>query len=220
VGAAAKLARRGHFKEAGEGFKKTIAKTPDEHFAWYYQGCLLAYQQDVAGYRKHCKAMLEKFGGSESLEIADRTAKTCLLLPEGGDPKLLLAMADRLLAKAGDEDLQAWLNLLKALAQYRMGDDRGCLDAAQKCKDFSGRTYAARAAATDLLLAMASQRLGRPEEARAALEAALARIKSDLPALSDEQPLADEMNLEDWLICLTLRHEAEGLIAIPTRPQQ
>ena len=64
---------------------------------------------------------------------------------------------------------------------------------------------------------MASQRLGEFENARQSLEAALERIQSDLPEFDNEQPLTG-MNLEDWLICQTLRREAEGLISGKANP--
>jgi hypothetical protein len=82
---------------------------------------------------------------------------------------------------------------------------------------FGRRAICPRAATADLLVAMASQRLGEPEKATLALKEALERIKSDLPALSDEQPLTG-MNLEDWLVCQTLRREAEGLISGKVNP--
>src|SRR5204863_504915 len=85
---------------------RVVAAVPDRHFAWYYRGCLLAYLGDVDAYRKHCNAMLEKFGNREAAEVADRTAKTCLLLSEGGDSKRLLAEADRALGKATNDELR------------------------------------------------------------------------------------------------------------------
>ena len=60
---------------------------------------------------------------------------------------------------AGNRDLQAWFNLLGALARYRTGDYPGCLKSAQACKDLGGQSNAARIDTAELLLAMASQQL-------------------------------------------------------------
>ena len=208
--AAMELARAGRLKEASQGFAKAIQLAPDDHWAWYYQGCLLAYQQDVEGYRKHCKAMSDRFLNSESLGIADRTAKTCLLLPEGGDAKQLLAAADRALAKAeAGRGLKSWVSLLKALALYRNGAFGDCVQLAQKCRDI-GLGSGAAGATTNLLSAMAYQRLGETKKARLTFELALRHIDAALPPLSGV-PNGD---LENWLICQTLRREAEELLRV------
>jgi hypothetical protein len=60
---------------------------------------------------------------------------------------------------------------------------------------------------------MASQQLGQPQRAKAALGLALERVGKDLPAPSEEHPI--QVGLEDWLICQTLRREAETLIGRP-----
>src|SRR5205807_4505501 len=92
-------------------------------------------------------------------------------------------------AQRQSAELRPWFHLLCTLANYRAGDDRGCRESAQKCRDQGGDQYAPRAATVDLLLAMSSQRLGEPEKAKLALKAGSDRIKNDLPALSDKQPL-------------------------------
>ena len=211
--AAMELGRRGHLKEASERFVEVIQLAPDELWAWFNLGCLLAYQQDVDRYRKHCKAMWERFGNSDSLEIAERTGETCLLLPEGGDAEKLLAKANRGLAMAeGNRDRQSWFSLLKALALYRNGAFGDCVQLAQKCQDLSPDPYPPRAAMADLLSAMAYQRLGETKKARLKLDLALQRIDADLPPVSESRPM-QYAGPSDWLICQTLRREAESLIA-------
>lgn len=154
--------------------------------------------------------MQARFNTSDNLEIIDRTTKTCLLLPGGGDPAEFVATADQLLGRTADLQMQAWLKLLKSAAQYRLADYQGCLKSARECNDL-GLDYAPRAASLDLLIAMSSYRLKQFEKAESALDMALARMKKDLPPITDDHPL-ENMSLEDWLICQILRHEAESLI--------
>ena len=209
--AAMELGQRGHLQEASERFAKVIQLAPDDLWAWFNQGCLLAYQQDVDSYRKHCKAMWERFGNSNSLEIAALTGETCLLLPEGGDAKKLLAAADRGLAMAeGNRDRQSWFSLLKAVL-YRNGAFGDCVQLAQKCQDLAPDPYPPRATTADLLSAMAYQRLGETKKARLKLDLALQRIDADLPPVSESRPMR-YAGPSDWLICQTLRREAEGLV--------
>jgi hypothetical protein len=94
-----------------------VWKPLERAYDWYSFKVLPCLGDTVAGdadaYRRHCTAMLEKFGRSQLPEIIDRTAKTCLLMPQGGDAKQLLAAADGMLEKATTDELRAWLNLLK-----------------------------------------------------------------------------------------------------------
>ena len=60
---------------------------------------------------------------------------------------------------------------------------------------------------------MAYQQLGQARKVRSTLDFALRRIDSDLPPISNARPMQGSLFPSDWLICQTLRREAEGLIA-------
>ena len=76
-----------------------------------------------------------------------------------------------------------------------------------------GRGYPPFEIVADLLSAMAYQQLGETQKARLTLDLALRRIDSDLPPISDARPMQGSLYPSDWLICQTLRREAESLIA-------
>ena len=85
--AALDLARRGHWKEASEGFAKAIQLSPDGHWAWFNQACLLAYLEDVEGYRRHCKAMWNEFGNTDNLTVAEPRARPAFCCRKAAMPR-------------------------------------------------------------------------------------------------------------------------------------
>ena len=203
------LTRLGRFRAGETDFAQALALDATDHWPWYYRGCLLAYLKDEDAYRSHCKAMLEKFGGSEDKNILERTAKTCLLLPAAGDPKQLLAMAERALPQAGeDKDLRAWFDLCKSLALYRAGDFANCVEWAEKCK-VADTGFPPRAASADLLMAMSQERSDHHDDAVASLKRAVAIIDT-LPKAGTQDIEAG--GLENWLICQTLLREAREVV--------
>jgi tetratricopeptide (TPR) repeat protein len=205
-------ARRGRFAEAATDFSKGIELNPQDHWNWYYRGCLLAYLGQDRTYRDHCRAMLQRFGGSDEREIADRTAKTCLLVADPADPGQLLALAERALARAdGNQNLESWFSLGKSFALYRLGRFPECLDWADRCITIADGDQAARTVATTLLQALAHHRLGRGAEAKAAMQRAVNRMEQEMPKPGQEDLDAQPWGIENWLIANTLRREAERL---------
>lgn len=207
------LGRRGFLKEAIEHLDKARQLNENDHWPWYEEGCVLAYSGDTDAYGKHCRSMLEKFSGSNVTVVLDRTTKAALLLPQGGDPKQLLALADRVLSEGANTPYGRYFHLLKSLALYRNGEFQTCIDEAQNCKRLGGEQTATVAATADLLMAMSHQRLGSADQAHADLERAQQLINSELPIPNEQQPISQEFRLEDWLVCRTLAREAESLIS-------
>jgi tetratricopeptide (TPR) repeat protein len=209
IGAGKALAAQGKFKEAAAGFAHAIELNPADNWNWYYEGCLLAYLRDREAYAANCRAMLGRWGGTADPELAERTAKTCLLLPGAADPQQLLSLTEGAVAKASTPDLLTWFRMAKSLSLYRCGDYRGCAQLVELCKREQDRDNAPRTATCDLLLAMSNQRLGESASAEAVLDRAEQRIERDLP-----KPGRGDLSsgLENWLVCQTLRREAEALI--------
>jgi serine/threonine protein kinase/tetratricopeptide (TPR) repeat protein len=205
-------ARFGHFAESADDYAKAIKLDPGRHWNWYYRGCLLAYLNDVSGYRAVCHGMLERFAGAADPSILDRTAKTCLLLP--GDPSPPgspnpLDLAARALRQAGDDaNLKAWFSLGYGMALYRRGDFQAATEPLQAALTPPDAT---RHPMATLFLAMADHRLGREHDARQQLAEATRELDQNLPNATDGD--LDGVGVENWLMCQVARREAEALIA-------
>src|SRR5262249_56782298 len=92
---------RGRWDEALAAYGRAIALGTDVHDAWNHAAGLWARTGDRAGYREHCRRMLERFGPTTDPMIAERTAKACLLLPLGGPEQAAACdLADRAVALA------------------------------------------------------------------------------------------------------------------------
>ena len=204
-------ARFGHFAQSADDYARAIKLDPGRHWNWYYRGCLLAYLNDVSGYRDLCHPMLERFADATDPSILDRTVKTCLLLPAEPSPPGSanpLDLAVRALHQAGDDaNLKAWFSLCHGMALYRHGDFQAAkapLQAALTPAEATRRPMAT------LVLAMADHRLGREHDARQRLAEATRELDQNLPNATDGD--LDGVGVENWLMCQVARREAESLI--------
>ena len=109
--------RGGLFKQAADDLQVLCELQPEDHWHWYYRGCLLAYLGDVEAYRANCRAMLDKYGDTQQDFIADRTAKTCLLIPgAGGDVGQLNKMMDLAVEHPTNRNFLPWFRMGKGFA--------------------------------------------------------------------------------------------------------
>jgi tetratricopeptide (TPR) repeat protein len=200
-------ARRADWKGAAADFAKAIALRPEKHPLWYQQTTLLLASGDEAGYRRHCREMLDRYGATDDPVIAERTAKSCLLLPCGTEQLHAAAsLAETALAKgAGHKDFP-FFSLAKGLVEYREGHFAA---AEQRL----GKLVADRnpdwnlAPPAYLILAMAQHRLGQAAKAGESLNRAVKIMDQQVPDLAN----AGE-SWHDWLINRIFRSEAEALI--------
>jgi tetratricopeptide (TPR) repeat protein len=203
--------RAGQFREASADYQRGIQIDPTDHWPWYYEGCLLAYLDDEPAYRRHCADMLQRFGASSDGHILDCTVKTCSLLPNGagGEPARLNQMANQVWALgAKDERNVTWFRLLKGMAEYRAGN-------AEPATNWLTATLQPvlphRTATVELYLAMACRKLGKTDQARAALASAEQRVAQSTP----KPGVGDlaEGGIENWLICQTALREARSTVS-------
>jgi serine/threonine protein kinase/Flp pilus assembly protein TadD len=188
---------------------------PDDHDAWNYGAVLWAQTGDLAGARRHCRRMLDRFGRATDPVIAERTAKACLLLPLGApEQEAACDLADRAVAMSQDHWVQPWAEVTKALADYRRGRFAEAVARAGGCLP-RGRAPWNREIPAYLVRAMTLSRLGRRDDARAdlAVAADIYRTRAAHPG-----SLAPGGDWHDRVICEVLRREAEALLADTTRP--
>ena len=150
--------------------------------------------------------MLTQFGKTDAADVAERTAKTCSLMPGAlGDFESVLRLADLAVKKNGSE---RWILLTKGLAEYRAGR---CAVAIEWLQRVAPKAGGGSLDATALaVLAMARKRQGQAEEARTALEQARAILAHKLPKPDRGQRFGDDWH--DWLRSQILYREAESLL--------
>jgi tetratricopeptide (TPR) repeat protein len=188
---------------------KAITISPDEYWNWYQLAPLLLETGDVGGYRKHCHAMLVRFGATSAPPIAERTAKVCLMLPMPKEDLVLAAkLAETAVTVGKGQPWEPYFQFVKGLAEYRQGNFEKAAEWMQKTltrdiplAESKGQAYC--------VLAMAQHRLNRVAEAREALSKAanIAETKSPEIDSGDLGP-----NWHDWLIARALMREANILI--------
>jgi WD40 repeat protein len=189
---------------------------------------------DRAGYRAACAGALGPLGKEPDPRTANDAAWVCCLGPGGADdPGAVVALAER--AVAGQPGDYASLNTLGAAlmrasrheeAVRRLGEALKLRDQQQQVLD-------------ELLLALACQKLGRPDEARRWLDKAqtwMDRYRAParalgtlgagpagpLPAMAalvadrpDPRAAGSDYDLQNWLEMEVLRAEAEAALAGP-----
>ncbi|MCY2954923.1 MAG: quinolinate synthase NadA, partial [Planctomycetota bacterium] len=208
-------ASKGQFTEAAQACARAVAISPDDHWLRYQNACLLVQIGDMKGYRQEGQKMLELFGNTEDRAIADRVAKACLFAPESGiDLSKACALADRAVS-AGDHEWLCYFQVAKGLAEYRVGRFKEASNwLTQSVTATRGSPAVHCFIEGALCLAMAQHRLGNADEAVKLLREAVEALEQKVSKPGDADFGA---GFHDWIICQTLRREAEALIgATPT----
>ncbi|HEX8199605.1 MAG TPA: protein kinase, partial [Isosphaeraceae bacterium] len=167
----AALARLGRWDEAAAALALWLEGNPADHFAWYQAAPVFLRRGDADGYRRHCRAMLERFGAATDPVLAERIAKASLVAPL---PEVERAAAGRLAergvvtARAQGHWVLPWILVPAALADYRGGRFDRALDQADECLARRPKDWNCRLPAL-LIRPLALARLGRRAAARQAL---------------------------------------------------
>jgi tetratricopeptide (TPR) repeat protein len=204
------LGRRGMWKEASAAMARVIELDPGDHTAWYRQSALLLELRDIEGYRRVCGEMLARFGSTkESPIVAERTAKTCLLVPNAVDDlQPVLKLAEQVVTGTEQHGDYRWFLLARGMADYRAGRVADAIDRLQKVLS-PGSEALYRDTTAHLFLAMAHHQLGQADEARQALDEARTLIRQKFPK-PDGEGLGTDW--DEWLRCQIVLREAEQLI--------
>jgi tetratricopeptide (TPR) repeat protein len=207
------LARVGCWDEAAAALDKAAELDPANHWYPFRAAPLHLRAGDVTGYRRVCRAMLEQFHGTQALEIADRTAKTCLLAPAAvPDLDRVQKLADWVVTGTEKHSEYHWFLFVKGLAEYRAGRHA---EAVKWLERFGPDAHGTHVDASGFaVLAMAQHRLRQKEQARAALHSGQAIVAEKMPDPAAGRPF--EGMWQDWLHSQILLREAEALL----KPQQ
>jgi serine/threonine protein kinase/tetratricopeptide (TPR) repeat protein len=156
---------------------------PDNAQGWYLVAVSQVGAGNVEGYRRACREMIKRFGGGTGqAQAAERTASACLLLPN----ELDAADYDRVQKLAGwavtgtekDASYRSCA-LTKGLAEYRAGRHKEAVEWLRRYSPKAAGHYPDATAFA--VLALAQHRLGRTEDAQAALSRAQSSLAAKMP---------------------------------------
>jgi serine/threonine protein kinase/Flp pilus assembly protein TadD len=165
------FARRGRLEELRSLWEKGLESNPPHHGAWCGYAELCLYLGNEYAYRRNRKALLERFGKTTDLVVAERAGRACLLLPASGDElRQAAALTERAVAAGAAYGLYGHFELANGLAKYRQ--DR-LQQALPLLEDSVGRLGPS---ISGLVLAMTQYRTGHKKEARQTLAAAIAAV--------------------------------------------
>jgi tetratricopeptide (TPR) repeat protein len=196
--------RRGDWHAAIRNFSKSAAADPTNHIAYHNLAPLLVQVGDMDGYRSHCQRVLNQFVETKDPVIAERIAKDCLMFPPPTENlKRLGKMADTAIAANPTNNAWPYFQLVKGLAEYRLGQYAGAEDWLGKVGLRAG--VPARDAEVQATLAMAQYRLGQTNAAQAALAEGIKIAETKLNR-------SDRIDWNDQIIAKVLLREAHTLI--------
>ena len=220
--------RLGRFADSTADWERKIELNPDDWHAYYAAAVGRLQRGEVDAYRNHARAMLARFANLGDWSSQERVAKTYALATPadaGNDLPTAMRLIDQALeAREQDEPSTAWLQLTKAMVEYRAGNVEACLDWTLKSRannpkvSFGDRRYPYGSALA--LAAMSHHRLGRRDEARQALAEATGLMAD--AAQPGERDLAPGQ--ENWQVWAVLLREATDLVGgghspAPARPR-
>jgi serine/threonine protein kinase len=204
----------GLYTDAVPDLTRTIQLEPDNHRNYYMLAPVLIELGNLAEYQRVSQAMLFQFGETTNTVWAERTARTCLLVPWTNDLRHVSRLAEiaNQNAAPGDPDL-AYFQFVKALAEYRLGHAATAVEWAQKSLN-QGASWAAsynssREVVTYTVEAMAYCRLRDEAQAKASLMKAEEIMEREAPKRGG---LVIDTLLVDWMTCQILLREARLLI--------
>jgi serine/threonine-protein kinase len=203
-------APRGQWKQATAALAKLAELAPADHNHWFRLAPLYLELGDTEGYRRVCREMLKRFGETDRPDIAERAAKTCLLLADAGvDRGQVYQLAERALARGTGHAYEKWFHLAKGMADYRGGQfARAAAELQKSLSPGSEKPYLDGTAY--LFLAMAHHQLGHAEEAQQSMRKARFLMDERFPKFGRGQLLGQDW--DDWLRFQINRREAEALV--------
>jgi tetratricopeptide (TPR) repeat protein len=203
----------GRWQDAGKAYTETLNLDPGDHWTWFQSSAVHLFIGDIAGYRRDCSEMVQRFGQTDDPQIAERIAKSCLLQPDAvEDQKLVQKLAELAVTKTEKNTYYPYFMLAKGMAEYRAGNPRIAINWLRKCMKLPSISQPPYKSLAQLFLAMSYHRLGQDKEARETLRQARTLIDAQLEKWKPEDAFKGNA---DWLRPMSVLREAEALINVP-----
>jgi tetratricopeptide (TPR) repeat protein len=197
--------RQKDYAEATRRVRVVATMHPDDDIE-FKLATLLAVSGDREGYAECCNELINRYAETDRPEMAERTAKVCLILPSATAD---LSKAVALAQKAADLDggILPFALTTCALAAYRQGDHAAALQYLRSDSLPGESDQSFLKTIGNLVAAVAHQQLGHAEEAQQLLAQARAAIEN--AAKNNATYLGD---WHAWLMCQILQREAVFLV--------
>jgi serine/threonine protein kinase len=203
------LAQRGKWNDASALAEEVGKSDPTNSLYYHMRAPLLVAKGDVEGYRRLCGEIVIRFRDTTDLNVADRMAKDCLILPSSGaDLTAVAALADVAVTRGSNSVSAPFFRCCKALAEFRLGHYEEAASWAKLAAQGPLPHSQAQAAA---IFAMAEFKLNQLDSARSAL-AECNKVIEDKLSKPERDPGND---WRDWIIAHALQSEAKRLIDGP-----
>lgn len=200
--------RSGQWNEAADDAALAFKYQPTDRGLYSMLAALLLEAKQQSRYEQFCSTLLAKFGDTTNIYVADQVAKACLFLPvTRTNADVVYRLADLTVTRgAQDQTAMPFFEVCKALSEYRQGNYEAAVEWARQPLKIEGNYSHGHACA---VLAMAYWRLGRTDEARAALARGNELAPPSMPADIAEDP-GDAW--QAWLFARIQMDEATALI--------
>jgi tetratricopeptide (TPR) repeat protein len=196
------------FDLAAADLKKVVQFHPEEEWGWLQLGPVLVECGDQAAYSRLRTEMLQRFSQTKEPKVAERTAKTCMLMPlAGADLKAASRLASLAAQTGKDSPYVNAFQFVLGLSEFR--EQQYEMASSQMREILRAKPSPILKASTHAVLAMADAHLQRSEAARV-------HLLEGERILRDEVAKLDSGNFvwlyHDWLSAEILLREARVLV--------
>jgi tetratricopeptide (TPR) repeat protein len=202
---------RGQWDLAEASLQRADERNPGDLITLFKLATLCAYAGHEENYRRAAQTLVERFADTGDIGFADCTVKACSLAPySGADASKLAKLVHSPVFKMQTGPQREWFEIARAMFEYRAGRFESAvtmITASHPRRDMH------RDASAFAILAMAQHRLGKAQDASAALAIARGIVAEKLPNVEKGGTFGDDWH--DWLHAQVLSREAEALLAEP-----
>jgi tetratricopeptide (TPR) repeat protein len=200
-------AARGNWAQSATCCTRILKERPtDDGLFWFEYAALLLLSGDRPGYARACAHMVERCGKPGGPRVY-HAARACTLAPHA---VAVMSLPDRLAEKELQGSREFWSLTEQGALAYRAARFQEAVPLFEQ--SLKADAAPGRAVLNWLWLALAHQRLGKPEEARRWLGKAqdwLDHYRDGMPASAHQK---FGLDMHNWLEAHVLRREAEALI--------
>jgi hypothetical protein len=208
---AALLGQGGHWSQAEAFLARVTDAAPTNRIAWQLRAMVLAELGDASGYDKIRARLLPGVSTAITGSEVFAEIRTLTLRPLTATETALESVAARAIASEAEPVTLYSLDTMKGLIRYREGDFIGASESLDKAQaDSASSMHPSFTATMSAVRAMVLFRLGRADQAHAALAAGTAILKANW--FSPERETLEQGWWMDWLAVDLLLREARELI--------